>query len=76
MRDEDEKQIDHETAMQEREAILFMLEEIETLIPKSGPSRASYEALKEHFDLTTNLTAKQRKVLQNLYAKVTDIDCQ
>jgi hypothetical protein len=74
MRDEDQNLIDHESAMQEREAILFMLSEIESLIPETGPQRVTFDNLKEHFDLTTNLTPKQRKVLQNLYAKVTEIE--
>lgn len=75
MFDDDQRQIDHEQAMQEREAIMFMLAEIDSIIPQNSPHRGTYERLKEHFELTTNLTQKQRKVLQNLYAKVTDIDC-
>ncbi len=63
-----------ESQLQDRDAILFMLNEIESLVEPNTQNAKLYERLREHFDLNMNLTNRQRQVLQNLYAKVTDIE--
>lgn len=72
MRDKDK--IEKEQELQEKEAIMYMLSEIDSAIPQNSPYRGSYEQVKEFFDNNHELTDKHRKLLQRLYEKVTSID--
>lgn len=63
----------YEKDMAEREAILFMLNEIESIIDQNSKYTQVLERLLERFHRDMNLSKSDKQLLRGLYERVTDI---
>ena len=58
----------------EREAIIFMLDEIDLTLAHTHRYRARFDMIFEDYENKKNLTTRQKRILVSIYEYVTEAD--
>lgn len=66
--------IEYDYAEQEKQAIAFILDELDPVLASSNPYRAQFEAINGYFRKHGDLSDKLKRRLMRLYEKLTDVN--